>query len=113
LNGANTATEPHPGGNQDLVARYEEMRSQVLEGRGRDLGLALFLRHGMKAWVRASSECHLPPVTKSGELFRRNELVPAELRGQAASILAGIALSAWQKEGDDDRRQPEGEHRTS
>jgi hypothetical protein len=86
-------------GTDDLVARYEEMRSQVLEGSGRGLGLALLLRHGMKAWIGAWSECRSQSVSKPEEASRRICLVPAELRSEAVTILAGFALRVWQKEG--------------
>jgi hypothetical protein len=90
---------PTAVGTEDLVARYEEMRSQVLQGSGRGLGLALLLRHGMKAWIGAWSECRLQSVSKPEEASRRIGVFPAELRSEAVTILAGFALSVWQKEG--------------
>jgi hypothetical protein len=40
------------------VARYEDLRCQVIgQGGGHRLGLALFQREGMKAWLDAWSTC--------------------------------------------------------
>ena len=67
----------------------------------------------MKAWIGAWSECRLQSVSKPEEGSRRICLFPAELQSEAVTILAGFALSVWQKEGRDDRRQPEGDQRAS
>jgi len=44
-----------------LIAAYEELRSQILNGQ-RGPGLALFMRRGMREWMNACSLC-LAPVS--------------------------------------------------
>jgi hypothetical protein len=45
----------------EQVTRYEELRRHVVgDGGGHRLGLALFHREGMKAWLDAWSTCTTP-----------------------------------------------------
>jgi hypothetical protein len=60
------------------------------------LGLALFLRRGMTAWMQAWSQCtevaakaHLQPAITAA--------VPIDLRMQVATLLAGIILGLHQE----------------
>jgi len=64
---------------------YETLRRAVLEGtRGdRDLGLALLMRRGMAAWIRAWSTC---------------EALPAGLRGDVARLLVTMVLTTTRME---------------
>jgi hypothetical protein len=80
--------------NDALVAHYEHLRSDALSleaGRSPAPGLALFLRKGMTAWMRAWSPCMnaapemaLPPSAKQSS--------PPEIRAQLAAILAAMIL---------------------
>jgi hypothetical protein len=76
-----------------LVARYEELRSQVLGGSGRELGLVLLLRQGMRAWVEAWSNCTLTMPAERHHEGGLDEVVPIPLRAEIAIVLAGMALS--------------------
>jgi hypothetical protein len=98
-------------GAQHFVDRYGEMQSQMLKGNGRGLGLDLFLRHGMRAWIEAWSECPLPLIAAPEEASGQTDFITATSRGQAGITLAAIALNIWRKEADDDRAEPEGHQR--
>jgi len=52
-----------------FVARYEELRSQVMGGLGNGMGLALFVRQGMRSWIEAWRYCTLgtPPAQHQPE----------------------------------------------
>jgi hypothetical protein len=63
---------------------------------GRGLGLALFLRSGMTAWMQAWSECARVD-TETRSVPGGNETVPVELRSQLTSLLAGMILSLQQE----------------
>jgi hypothetical protein len=55
-------TSPPVIADEDFAAHYEQLRGDVLgTTTGRSFGLALFLRHGMAAWVNARSSA--TPVT--------------------------------------------------
>jgi hypothetical protein len=80
---------------QDFAALYEQLRRDVLGKTSRSsLGLILFLRRGMAAWMEASSSCSLPPPTTKDPTGPSNALspLPIDVRSQAAIILAGILL---------------------
>jgi hypothetical protein len=90
----NNATSP--GFNsQSLVTHYEDLRALVLKGIGRGLGLALFLRQGMKAWMQACSQWS-PQVSRdtTSNLALHYEL-PLDSRDQLVMILAGMALNGY------------------
>lgn len=79
------------GSVRQLVERYEELRQDAIRGvRGRSLGLALFLREGMAAWMRACSTWmpKLAPAPPRGGLA-----LPTGLHGQMAALLADMALA--------------------
>ncbi len=85
-----------PGFNsQSLVAHYEDLRALVLKGIGRGLGLALFLRQGMKSWMQACSQWS-PQVSRetTSNLALHDEL-PLDSRDQLVMILAGMALNGY------------------
>jgi hypothetical protein len=89
----------HLGANPDLTEQYEQLRREATnrsEHRGEGLGLALFLRRGMAAWMQAWSQCtdvapkaHLQPAMTAA--------VPIDLRMQVATLLAGIILGLHQE----------------
>jgi hypothetical protein len=92
--------EPASAARQDLVVHYEQLR-RVAIGRasraGEGLGLALFLRRGMTAWMQAWSECtpHLEPSPRTEPDV--DETIPAGLRSQIATLLAGMILCLQQE----------------
>lgn len=84
----------------DLVANYEQLRrdSTGVSARGHEgLGLALFLRRGMKAWMQAWSQCpgHISPQAQTQAAMAAP--VPLDVRMQVATVLAGIILSLQQE----------------
>lgn len=85
-----------------MVAHYEQMRGTALDPLNHGLvtlpGLALFLRQGMTAWMRASSNCVNAPVC-APDRVAATELppLPQSLRAQLAIILAGMILSQHQE----------------
>jgi hypothetical protein len=82
----------------DLTDRYEELRSQALGGSGRELGLALLLRQGMRAWVEAWSNCTLTMPAERRREGGLDEVVPIQLRTEIAIVLAGMALGSTEVE---------------
>ena len=88
--------------NAGVVDRYEELRrQQVLSPCGRTsggLGLALFLRQGMKAWMDGWSRCVAAGPAKAPDRSRAGEgMVPWDLRGEVVVILAGTSLRIGQE----------------
>lgn len=83
------------------MARYEDLRQGVLEGRAAQgpLGLALFLREGMRAWMDAWLSCpaslEARPETPSAPA-EPEPLVSAPR--ELVEILAGMALAQIQGE---------------
>jgi len=84
----------------DLAARYEQLRRDAI-GRpthsGAGLGLALFLRRGMTAWMLAWSECHGHVEQTACSQPGADETIPAELRSQITTLLASMILSLQQE----------------
>lgn len=64
---------------------------------GEGWGLALFLRRGMTAWMRAWSECAatVEPVTRSQA--GADEAIPVDMRSQITTLLASIIVSLQQE----------------
>ena len=69
----------------------------TLAQRGEGLGLVLFLRRGMTAWMQAWSECapHIEPSTRATPGV--DESIPTGLRSQIATLLAGMILCLQQE----------------
>ena len=89
----------HLGANPDLTEQYEQLRREATnrsEHRGEGLGLALFLRRGMTAWMQAWSQCtYVAP--KAYLQPAMTATVPIDLRMQVATLLAGIILGLHQE----------------
>jgi len=90
-----------PAACHDLVARYEQLRRDAMQQppahRGEGLGLALFLRRGMTAWMQAWSECaaHVEPGTRPQDSVDRT--MSADMRSQITTLLAGMILCLQQE----------------
>ena len=71
------------------------MRRSTHGGEG--FGLALFFRRGMTAWMQAWSECARPvePVTRSHP--KVDETIPADMRSEITTLLAGMILCLQQE----------------
>jgi hypothetical protein len=81
-----------------LTAGYEELRGAVLgagvPGTGRGIGLALFLRSGMAAWMERCAALvprHAEPTMRAAAATP--PLVPLDLRLEVATLLAEMALA--------------------
>src|SRR5206468_11167884 len=90
-----TASPPAAGARarQALAAGYEELRRAALggaAGSGRGLGLALFLRSGMAAWMETCAA--LVPSHDAPARGTSPPIVPLDLRLEVATLLAGMAL---------------------
>jgi hypothetical protein len=68
----------------------------VLAGCGRGHGLALLLREGMAAWIRAWS-CTPGPAPLVARPTRAEPGLPAGVRSEVVSVLAGMALASGRK----------------
>ena len=80
--------------------RYEQLRGDVLSlgmGQTAALGLALFLRKGMTAWMSASSQCI--PTTGTGTLTSPTTVqgFSLDIRFEMTRILAGMILGQQQE----------------
>ncbi len=75
-----------------LVARYEDLRQQVLgQSAVQPQGLALFIRHGMCAWMQVWSQC-VSPVPAVAAPRNDQEICPVQLHRDAAMLLASMVL---------------------
>jgi hypothetical protein len=85
--------------NEDFAAHYEQLRCDALGmTAGHSVGLALFLRYGMAAWVHDCS-CSTPPPARDDAVPPADNISsPAAVRSQAAVILAGMILKCRPEE---------------
>ena len=89
-----------PPTRQDLATHYEQLRRDAM-GRSahhsEGLGLALFLRRGMTAWMQAWSECTgaVEPITRAQA--GATEAIPVDMRSQITTLLASMILSVQQE----------------
>ncbi len=82
----------HSNADQDAALHYEQLRRDAL-GRSSigSVGLTLFLRQGMAAWMQACAVGALLPARDSVTPANAANPLPADVRS-AAVILAGIIL---------------------
>jgi hypothetical protein len=81
---------------QGLIDHYEQLRNDVLSlaaGGNPTPGLALLLRQGMAAWMRAWSPCMEKCGPETPLPFVLRPPCSLDVRGQVANILAGIILN--------------------
>jgi hypothetical protein len=83
----------------DLVAHYEQLRRDAKDpARSREgLGLALFLRRGMTAWMQAWSQCTSRITPQAQTRSATTAPIPIDVRAQVATLLAGIILGLQQE----------------
>jgi hypothetical protein len=77
---------------RELTAHYEELRAQSLAASGRGLGLTLFLREGMCAWVHACAQSILDARQKRMERPVRASRADLSIPPEFPMLLAGLAL---------------------
>ena len=79
--------------NEALIAQYEQLRRDALSQQSErvaSLGLALFLRQGMKAWMRGGADYLHPADAQPPPSFSPSAPLPLEVRAQLAVILAAM-----------------------
>jgi hypothetical protein len=84
----------------DLVAHYEQLRRDAISRpihSGEGLGLALFLRRGMTAWMQAWSKCRGHVEQTAGSQPGADETIPLDMRSQITTLLASMILSLQQE----------------
>jgi hypothetical protein len=89
-----------PIANPDLTEQYEQLRREATgcsEHAAQGLGLALFLRRGMTAWMQAWSQCADRGAPNTRPHPASIAPVPKDLRAQIATLLAGIILGLQQE----------------
>jgi hypothetical protein len=78
-----------------MLLQYESLRKQALNGQaffpGRTLGLALFIRRGMLAWLVVCSQC--VPVNPKPQKQVETPGFAYEATSTMIKIMANIALS--------------------
>ena len=83
--------------NDVLIARYEELRGHAIGRRAtQGHGLVLFVRHGMRAWMLAWSQC-VPPSPAAARPHDDQEICPVQLHKDVAMLLANMVLFARQE----------------
>ena len=83
-------------GKDGLIAAYEELRRQLLNGQ-RGPGLALFMRRGMREWMNACSLCVAPSPTKEFTAAPDEAVLPQGAHTEIVLILAGMLLHGCQE----------------
>ena len=84
---------------RNLADHYEQLRCDAMSRSGHSgggLGLALFLRRGMTAWMQAWSEC-ADAEMETCSISGGKETIPADMRSQLATLVAGMILSLRQE----------------
>jgi len=79
------------------VAGYEDLRRQAFDGGAyrQGLGMVLFLRQGMVAWMMAWLEAN--SQARQEQRPWPGVRVPENQRSEVVTILAAMALSHWQE----------------
>jgi len=75
-----------------LTEHYEELRAQALAASGRGLGLTLFLREGMCAWVHACAQSILAARRTAEERTVRAPRSALAVPPEFPMLLASLAL---------------------
>jgi hypothetical protein len=84
----------------DVTEQYEQLRREATCGShagSEGLGLALFRRRGMTAWMQAWSQCTDQVAPHAPSPAAPLAAVPMDLRAQVATLLAGIILDLQQE----------------
>jgi len=83
-----------------LAAGYEDLRRQALEGSPSQhgLGMALLLRQGMVAWMKAWLQSTSRPPEGWKSPTDAGAVVTDDRLGKVVVILAAMALSHWQEQ---------------
>ena len=86
--------------NDGLIARYEELRQQVLgwpHGIAHGQGLALLMRSGIAAWMQSWAPRLVEVPAPPKEWLDADESFPLALHREVTMILAAMVLSGRQE----------------
>jgi hypothetical protein len=84
------ATIPLP--DRQLVAAYEEIRSQAVQGWRRGPGLALMMARGLRCWMEACSQLFAKEGSCTQVPDRTAPPVPSGFNGELVVLLASMLL---------------------
>jgi hypothetical protein len=87
---------PAPPDQDRLLAAYEELRRQFMNGQ-RGPGLALFIRRGMRELMNACLLCTASPSTKVLAVRNEDAVLLPSTRSEVVLILAGMLLHSCQE----------------
>ena len=77
------------------LLQYESLRSQALKKEEvfseRSLGLALFIRQGMLAWIEMSHQC-IPAANSILDKQPETPVLPCETKSEMIKVMANITL---------------------
>jgi hypothetical protein len=90
-----TFTKSKPGFKSDssTLVRYESLRLQVLnksDSSERSLGLSLFIRQGMLAWIEVCHQC--TPANSTAKKPTRTPVFVYKATSEMIKIMANITL---------------------
>jgi hypothetical protein len=89
---------PRAAAEQDFSACYEQLRFDALHRTSSGgVGLALFLRQGMAAWIQACPCGARLQARDSVPVADVSPALPADVRSQVTVILAGLVLHSRPK----------------
>ena len=86
--------------NDGLIARYEELRQQVLgrpPGIPRGQGLALLMRSGIAAWMQSWAPCMVEVPAPPKEELGESASFPIAMHREVTMILAAMVLNGYQE----------------
>jgi hypothetical protein len=75
-----------------LVAAYEEIRSQALQGWRRGPGLALMMARGLRCWMEAGSQLFAKAGSCTQVPDQTAPPVPCSFNGELVVLLASMLL---------------------
>jgi hypothetical protein len=79
-----------------LVAAYEEIRSQAVQGWWRGPGVALMMARGLRCWMEACSQFFVNEGSCTQVPDRPASSVPSGFHGELVVLLASMLLRrAW------------------
>ena len=85
-----------PLADRRLVAAYEEIRSQAVQGWQRGPGLALMMARGFRCWMEACSQLFAEEGSCTQVPDRTAPPVPSGFNGELVVLLASMLLRrAW------------------
>ena len=97
-----TSVSPQPGSlsftDRRLIAAYEELRSQAVQGLRRGPGLALMMTRGFRCWMEACTQLFAHESSNTHVLDRPACSVPSGFRGELVILLASMLLHRASKE---------------